>query len=632
MKRAQPLLLFLVLGLNCSVFAQTPSFTANDVVPSNAGVFSYGVNFGYYGGYNSNNPNDNLLADLMVKAGCKTSRPKLYEAFIQQWGINVRLSNFKYYVSTLGMKEITLFLDMDDPGTTYKSHQATETITCGSTTYKSLLYKNMYLPIWDSTDAQKTPINENNYYAAYVYNIVKTYGPYVRYYEVWNEPDFTDNTSLPYLASGQTGNWLDNNPNPCDLKNLHAPITAYVRLLRITYEVVKSLSPSSYVATGGIGYPSFLDAILRNTDNPSAGAVSTDYPLKGGAYFDVLSYHSYPQFSLNLWNNAKGKMDYFRYSDYAIQKLIGLKNDFNTVLTKYKYGSTYPAKRWIVTETNVPRKKYTDLTDPWIGSDTAQRNYVTKAFIYAQKNGIQQLHLFTLGDDVDESASTSGGAGMDVMGLYYNLNKATPANAKLTPTGVAVKSLTSLLYGYSYDAVKTAALNLTTVNKASDGAAFTKGTDTYYVLWAKTTRDFSESASATFTFPGVLISGAVKYAWNYSTSGTSTPVTGTSIALTGSPIVLNGDFTTGLEEEEELKKELLLYPNPSNGELNILRYHTTLGQMDVSIMDLNGTEVRRFTLSDEGQQSFQLTGLPSGIYQIKLSNATETWVKKWVIQ
>jgi hypothetical protein len=628
MKKYLQLTILMVIGLHVAVHSQKPTFTANDVVNSNAGTFAYGTNPGYYGGYNNNASNDNLLADLIVKAGCQTSRPKLYEAFIQQWGINVRLSNFQYYTGTLKMQELTLFLDADDAGTTYTSHQATETISCGTSTYKSTLYKNMYLPIWDNTDVNKTPINEQNYYALYVYNLVKTYGPYVRYYEVWNEPDFTSNTSLPFLASGATGNWLDNNPNPCDLTNLHAPITNYIRLLRITYEVVKSLSPNSYVATGGIGYPNFLDAILRNTDNPT-GAVTADYPLKGGAYFDVLSYHSYPQFTLNAWNNALGKMDYFRYSDYAIQKLISLKSDFNTVLKKYGYGSTYPAKRWIVTETNVPRKRYTDMTNPYIGSDTAQRNYVVKAYVYAQKNGIQQMYTYTLGDSQDESASQSYSTGNDLMGMYYNLNKVTPTTAKMTPTGVAVKTLASLLLGYAYDSVKTKALNFT-LNKTSDGAAFTKGTTTYYVLWAKTTRDLSEAASSTFTFPGALSSGATVYKWDYSSTNVTTSATGSTIALTGSPIVLKADFVTGWEEEE-LKNGLSIYPNPSRGELNIVRMNAS-GELNVSVLDVNGKELRKFVLSESGEQSLPMTGIPSGVYQLKFSNATQSWVKKWVLE
>jgi hypothetical protein len=216
------------------------------------------------------------------------------------------------------------------------------------------------------------------------------------------------------------------------------------------------------------------------------------------------------------------------------------------------------------------------------------------------------------------------------MGMYYNLNKVTPATAKMTPTGVAVKTLANLLLGYAYDSVKTKALNFT-LNKTSDGAAFTKGAVTYYVLWAKTTRDFSEAASSTFTLPGALTPGALVYKWDYSSTNTTSTATGSSIALTGAPIVLKADFVTGLEKEEELKNGLTIYPNPSKGELNISRQNAS-GDLNVSLLDLNGKEIRKYVLSDGGEQSLSTTGIPAGVYQLKFSNANQSWVKKWVLE
>lgn len=67
-----------------------------------------------------------------------------------------------------------------------------------------------------------------------------------------------------------------------------------IGLLRISYEVIKTVDENAYVCIGGIGNPAFLDAVLRNTDNPIDGTENNDYPLLGGAYFDVLSFHSYP--------------------------------------------------------------------------------------------------------------------------------------------------------------------------------------------------------------------------------------------------------------------------------------------------------------------------------------------------
>lgn len=289
-----------ICDFSITSYAQKPTFTANDVVEPYSGIFAYGTNPGYYSGFNNNAPTDKLLSDLMEKAGLYSMRPKLNDKFVEDYGINVRLNEFKYYVENKKMHDITLFLD----GDILASHQSTETITCSSKTLNSKVFKNMYLPIWDTSDPNKTPINENNYYAYFVYKVIQTYGDYIKFVEVWNEPDFTY-SGLGDKNKGEAGNWFDNEPNPCDLPNLNASIPQYVRLLRITYEVVKALKPSLYVTTGGIGYASFLDAMMRVTDNPDGGKVSAEYPLKGGAYFDVLSYHSYPQYNQRVWNSKK---------------------------------------------------------------------------------------------------------------------------------------------------------------------------------------------------------------------------------------------------------------------------------------------------------------------------------------
>ena len=621
MKRLLP---FFLMVLAHASYAQKPTFTANDTVIPYNGTFAYGTNPGYYGSYNTGNPNDKLLADLIDRAGLHSLRPKLYEGFTTQWGINVRLNEFKYYTETKGMHDIALFI-MNGIS---EASWSTETVTCSGASKRSQLFKNMYLPIWDASDANKTPINENNYYANFVYKLIQTYGNHIKFVEVWNEPDFT-NSGLGDKGKGEAGNWYDSNPNPCDLPNLYASVPQYVRMLRITYEVVKALKPSLYVTTGGIGYASFLDATLRVTDNPDAGKVTADYPLKGGAYFDVLSYHSYPQYNLGVWNNSKNAFDYFRHSDYAVQKVWDLKGRLNSVLTKYGYdGKTFPNKEWIITECNIPRKLFAGTG--WIGSDVAQRNFVVKTFVLAQKNDIKQLYTYTLGDTKTEAEAVAGGQGMDLMGMYYNLNTATPATAKLTPAGIATKSLTSLIYGYSYDAVKTAALKLPAT---ADGAAFTKNNQTYYVLWAKTTADLSETASTLYSFPGLLSAGATVYAWDYFSTGVGLPTVATSITLTGSPIVLKAEFlssVTGLEEEDS-KSFVRLFPNPAKDQLTVEKINIG-GSLSMDVLDVSGRVVYTANFQNQIQQTLDVSNLSEGLYHLKFTSGQQTWVEKLVIE
>jgi hypothetical protein len=76
--------------------------------------------------------------------------------------------------------------------------------------------------------------------------------------------------------------------------------------------------------------------------------------------------------------------------------------------------------------------------------------------------------------------------------------------------------------------------------------------------------------------------------------------------------------------------DLGVYPNPSSG-LITLRYTAHNGdQVTASVLDLKGQKVHTSTLSGFGTQSHKLdlTNLPSGLYLIKVNNATQRIVIK----
>lgn len=607
-----------------NAFAQQPPFTANTTVPAYSNDFYFGSNPGYYGGYNNNAPNDKLIHDLFIKAGMHTTRPGLYDYFLEQYGVNIRKNEFIYYTTTLNMKELTIFLNGPSD-----AHRSAKTITCGSQQFRSEVFKNLYAPIWDDSTNGITAVNDTNYYAAYVYKVVKTYGNYIRFYEVWNEPDFAANGNVS-LASGQPGNWWDTNPSPCDLVNLRDDITNYVRMLRITYEVVKSMQPNAYIATGGLGYTNFLDAVMRNTDNPADGSVTAAYPLKGGAYFDVLSYHSYPQYNLRTWDNSIGGFKYFRHSDYAVQKVMDLKNSFQAILTSYGYnGTTYPAKYVILTEVNIPRKHYG--TTDYIGTPEAQRNFLMKTFVIAQKQGIKQVYTYNIGDSKNETDPTVSTDGFDGMGFYYNLNQATPATATLVPSGVGCKTLSDFILTYKYDAAATAALNLpSTVN----GAAFTKGTETRYVLWAKTKTDQSEAASATYTFPAALgFQSLTTKQWDYSTTAATQTITGASLTLSANPIMITGTtLATATILTVPDSDWFTIYPNPAQENFTIRLTGTYTTSVFITVYDVQGRIVQKNQLTDENSLTIPLLNLASGVYQVEVfSEEKGRAIKKLVV-
>jgi Secretion system C-terminal sorting domain len=498
------------------------------------GTFRIGVNMGT--GYPAF-PTDESLSTLAYTAGARTVRPSLPEAFVTQWGYNIRTSAFQYYTATLQMRDITCMIGMEASA----GVRATETYPCANgTTTQSVMFKDMYLPIWDN-GLNGTPYNDLNPYATYLYKLVSVYKPYIKFWEVWNEPGF-DYSDKGWRASGDpNGNWWDANPNPCDYK-MQAPIFHYIRLLKISYEIIKYLDPTAYVGPSSVGYPSFLDALLRNTDNPVDGSVTANYPLKGGAYFDILCFHTYPHLDGSVWrpnNIPPTYKTYSRHSDMAADGLEWVTNNLHTVLNARGYnGVTYPKKKILITECNVPRQAMNP--NRWgqnfdFGSDEAQSNYWIKAWVKAVKIGILQIHPYALIERKNVNTPAYELDELDRMGLYKLDNFGNPSVK--TSGGVALTTATSQLFNKTYNAAKTAAMNLPA---NLDGGAFLDASGNYtYVLWAKTTIDRSETATGTYSFPASFnIISMVRREWDNAVTNTSTTVNTQNLPLTGAPIFL----------------------------------------------------------------------------------------------
>ncbi len=465
-------------------------------------------------GYYSTGWNDEKLAGIISKAGGQTIRPTLPDHFIEQWGINVRLNAFNYYTGTLGMRDLVCFVE--GPSDAHR-----DWTTYPGSSQPSKLFANLYQPIWNPDGT----VNQNNYYAWYIYRLVQTYGSHIRFWEVVNEPDFVNGVN--------PSEWLTRPPLPAETANTLAPFYHYIRMLRITWEVVKKYNPDDYVTPGGIGYTEYLDALLRYTDNPADGSVTSQYPHKGGAYFDVLSYHVYPSWFLRRWDNSSGGFRYMNTSDHAVNQMISHKNGMESVLTKYGYnGASHPRKHFILTEVNVSRR-----TSDWqYSSDEMQRNFGIKALVLAQKNNISQVHFFGVGEGVnapDPSASVSSGVAYGLMGLYENLNRDAPGSEKLTQQGRGLTTTTQLLSGFQYDASRTAAMNLPA---SAEGGAFVKDGAYVYVLWAKALTDRSENASAVYSFPTAWnMADVERFEWDYSSTARVARLSSQGISLGGSP-------------------------------------------------------------------------------------------------
>jgi hypothetical protein len=496
------------------------------------GTFRIGMNLGAPTGvYNT----DEALSTLAYNVGARTVRPSLPQKFTKEYGYNVRVAAFNHYKNTLGMQDIACMIGL----VASSDVQATDTYTCGIYTKQSVLFKDMYLDIWDG-GLNGTPYNDLNPYAAYLYNVVNTYKSYVKFWEVWNEPGLDYAGKGWRLPGDAAGNWWDNAPDPCDYK-LQAPIYHYIRLLRISYEIVKYLDPTAYVGPSSCGYPSFLDALLRYTDNPNNGLVTAQYPQKGGAYFDVVCHHAYPHFDGSVKrpsNIPPTYQTYSRHTDMAADGIDWVINNFETVYNNRGYnGITYPKKKWIITECNVPRESFSPNVfgeNHNFGSDEVQRNFWAKAWVRAVKSGILQIHPYALTEE--RTPTQAANYEFQRMGMY-NLNASGDASTK-TDGAVSLNTTTLQLSNKTYNAARTTAMNLpSTVN----GAAFLDNSGAYtYVIWAKTTTDRSEVATGTYSFPTSFNIGTMtKRAWDNSLTNATATVSSQSIALTGSPIFLN---------------------------------------------------------------------------------------------
>jgi hypothetical protein len=491
--------------------------TANDVVLPYKGAFGYGSNMGYYPPHT-----DEDVAELAAKVGATTLRPALFEHFLETYGYDVRLKTFERYAA-LGMTDNVCFIGY--PSIAHKEKR----LYCGKDS--SALFANLYEPIWDN-GKDGTPINEQNFYANYVYKTVKKYGKWVKFWEIWNEPDYA-NTYKTEMAAGLPGAWWNTNPDPCEYA-LHAPIQGYIRMLRVSYEVIKSVDSTAYICTGGIGFPSFLDILLRQTDNPDGGKVTPQYPLRGGAYFDVVSYHVYPHIdnSVREWSDKIAGFEYFRQSDRASEGVFRRKGQYEDVLKKHGYDSQkHPKKHFIVTEANIPAKEQGEF----MGSYEAQRNFTIKTLVKAQKKGLLQYHTFNLAEIAKTFAH---GNEFDAMGLYRPIEGQKKELAQATESGEAMRTTSELLRGSDFDIFETQKLNLP---QNLDGGAF-KNRQTgkmTYCLWAKCTIDRSEKAAATYAFPPNLkLKNVQQLDWQFSKTRQIKTVNSQAVPLTGTPCFL----------------------------------------------------------------------------------------------
>lgn len=410
--------------------------------------FRFGVNGGYYGPGIDRRES----AQLSLAAGANSLRTTLPEYYLAKWGDGIEKEDYDFY-ETLPLGNHACFLI----GPTLEHSSA----PAGTQEWELAHYapKNLYEPIF----LEDGSVNPSNYWAAYVERVAKSYGPYLDIYEVWNEPDQVGGNWQATRA------WDTSPPKPADLIWWQDTVFSYIRMLRITHEVVHRFDDSAAVTTGGIGYGSFLSALLRYTDEPNAGEVTDAYPNRGGKYLDIVSYHYYPVFGGGS-------------SDRGVDGLLEARDDYAKRLADAGEGE----RRFVVTESGAPRYAVGD----YVGGEEYSASYLVKAMTLGHYEGLLGIDWFAQGDGAAVGASTDS---FDYMGLYFDYSQAMAvADVLQSPQGSAYAWLSAWLPG---TAAAPQALEALALPASVRGAAFTKGDAKLYVLWAKTDGDESATAS-----------------------------------------------------------------------------------------------------------------------------------------
>jgi hypothetical protein len=447
-----------------------------------ASPFRYGLNLGH----RNASWGDDKEAMLGAAAGARSLRVKLPAAHLKTWGYDIEQGDVATYAS-LGLTDHIGFLIGSET-------VGQSTAPDGAEDWQNEYYipKNLYAPIFDDGGA----INPDNYWAAYIYGVVSHYKDHIKLWHIWNEPDWVADWHV-------VETWTSEPPTKAQLPRFNGSIYDYVRMLRVAKVAARAADPDALIATGGIGYPAFLDAVLRYTDNPDGGAVTAEFPETGAAYVDVVDFHYYPIFGGGS-------------SDAGVDGFIALQQQFADVVA----ARGAHVRGWNNSENGAPLAPSDDF--PQLGSPEYARNYLIKLMVEAQVHGVGGVDWFIL-------SRGSGGDAFSQMGLYEDVAQlATPDEAVKTDLGVAYTTLTAQLAGATYDAAATAALALP---DGVRGAAFLAGGKRHLVLWATT--GASETASSSVSLSSSA--GFDVVGWN-GDSVTDLAAGTVQLAVTGSPI------------------------------------------------------------------------------------------------
>lgn len=227
------------------------------------------------------------------------------------------------------------------------------------------LYEPTFLDGTDSWSRGK-PINPANHWATFVNAVVTTYHDRIHYWEIWNEPDFSQ------FWSGS----LDD----------------YVRLLKVAYLAAHAADVNAKILVGGMMYWEWANANgdqawLRNF----VAALATDPTAPANDYyFDVIPWHWYSRASDVYWHtlSAQRILSNAGITDKEIWINETNAPACNEPVTNYVNcndypGGTNPSGDWA--------RGYATLTE--------QASFIIQAMAYGFAAGATRVFEFQLQDD-----------------------------------------------------------------------------------------------------------------------------------------------------------------------------------------------------------------------------------------
>ena len=216
-----------------------------------------------------------------------------------------------------------------------------------------------------------------------------------------------------------------------------------------------------------------------------------------------------------------------------------------------------------------------------------------------------------------------------MMGLFENLSDYSYPDHQITDAGIAFKTTSDLLYGKAFDPVKTAEMQLP---EGIKGAAFLDEEGKHiYVLWARTSQDNDETASATYSFTqGFGLEEVAIAQWNFGLTRDTVKVDPQQINLTGAPMFIAEEIQGGQPvdvTDEALKSSLNLeiFPNPFRETVQISLKIVEHQVISIDLYSSKGQKIDQLLETSNLSAglhhfSFVLESLPPGVYWISVSS------------